>query len=112
MHQIKRPLKTLVNVSYTSPSFHNILIEIENIDNKIKEIQLLLKDNKYLILSGAMFILYNDEITYLFSGSIYKYMKYNGIYKIIDDMIKYASDNEYKIFNFYGINEDYKNRKK
>ncbi len=57
-----------------------------------------------LPLSAAMFILYGDEIVYLFSGSDEKYMKdYNAQYALQWYMIKYAADNHYKRYNFYGI---------
>ena len=56
-------------------------------------------------LSAAMFILYGDEVIYLFSGSDEKYMKdYNAQYLIQWHMIKYAVDHGFKTYNFYGIN--------
>lgn len=55
-------------------------------------------------LSAAMFMLYGDEIVYLFSGSDEKYMKeYNAQYLIQWHMIKYAIKNSFKRYNFYGI---------
>ena len=87
---------------------NSIKSEIKLINDKVNEVSKLIKNDRYLILSGAMFILYNGEITYLFSGSIYKYMKYCGIYKIIDEMIRYASCNGFSRFNFYGIDENFK----
>lgn len=51
-----------------------------------------------------MFMLYGDEVVYLFSGSDEKYMKeFNAQYAIQWHMIKYAAEHEYKIYNFYGI---------
>ena len=56
-------------------------------------------------LSAAMFITYGDEVIYLFSGSDEKYMReYNAQYLIQWHMIKYAAENKFKIYNFYGIN--------
>lgn len=55
-------------------------------------------------LSAAMFILYGEEVIYLFSGSDEKYMKeYNAQYLIQWHMIKYAVEHGYKRYNFYGI---------
>ena len=55
-------------------------------------------------LSVAMFILYGDEIVYLFSGSDEKYMKdYNAQYELQWYMISYAAKNHFKRYNFYGI---------
>ena len=56
-------------------------------------------------LSAAMFMLYGDEVIYLFSGSDEKYMKdYNAQYLIQWHMIKFAVDHSFKRYNFYGIN--------
>ena len=55
-------------------------------------------------LSAAMFILYGDEVIYLFSGSDEQYMKdYNAQYLIQWHMIKYAAEHKFKRYNFYGI---------
>ena len=55
-------------------------------------------------LSAAMFMLYGDEVVYLFSGSDEKYMKdYNAQYAIQWEIIKYAAKNGFKTYNFYGI---------
>ncbi|MBQ2660629.1 peptidoglycan bridge formation glycyltransferase FemA/FemB family protein [Candidatus Saccharibacteria bacterium] len=56
-------------------------------------------------LSTSMFILYGDEVVYLFSGSDEKYMKdYNAQYAIQWHMIKYAAKHGFQKYNFYGIN--------
>ncbi|MDO4742013.1 MAG: peptidoglycan bridge formation glycyltransferase FemA/FemB family protein, partial [Candidatus Saccharibacteria bacterium] len=55
-------------------------------------------------LSVAMFMLVGNEIVYLFSGNDKKYMHdYNAQYLIQWQMIKYAAENGYKKYNFYGI---------
>ena len=55
-------------------------------------------------ISAAMFMLYGDEVLYLFSGSDKKYMKeYNAQYAIQWYMIKYALSHGFKRYNFYGI---------
>ena len=52
-------------------------------------------------LSAAMFMLYGDEVVYLFSGSDEQYMKeYNAQYAIQWYMIKYAAEHGYKKYNF------------
>ena len=61
-------------------------------------------DGKTIPLSVAMFMLYGDEIVYLFSGSDQKYMRdYNAQYLIQWYMIKYASEHDFARYNFYGI---------
>lgn len=55
-------------------------------------------------MSAAMFMLYGDEVVYLFSGSDEKYMKdYNAQYELQWHMIKYAAEHKFKRYNFYGI---------
>ena len=55
-------------------------------------------------LSAAMFMLYGDEVVYLFSGSDEEYMKeYNAQYAIQWHIIKYAASHKFKRYNFYGI---------
>ncbi|MBR3131831.1 peptidoglycan bridge formation glycyltransferase FemA/FemB family protein [Candidatus Saccharibacteria bacterium] len=61
-------------------------------------------DGKKTPLSAAMFMLYGNEIIYLFSGSDQKYMRdYNAQYLIQWHMIKYAAEHHFKCYNFYGI---------
>lgn len=55
-------------------------------------------------MSAAMFMLYGDEVVYLFSGSDQQYMHdFNAQYAIQWHMIKYAAEHGYKTYNFYGI---------
>ena len=84
--------------------------QFENINNKMKKV-LELKSNKGNIipLSAAMFMLYGDEVIYLFSGSYEEYMEFYGQYRIQWEMIKYAADHNYRRYNFYGI-KDFKNK--
>ena len=57
-----------------------------------------------LPLSVAMFMLYGNEVVYLFSGSDEQYMKdYNAQYELQWYMIKYAAEKKFKRYNFYGI---------
>lgn len=69
------------------------------------EVQFLIAEANDIPLSAAMFILYGDEVIYLFSGSDEKYMReYNAQYAIQWHMIKYAAEHCFKKYNFYGIN--------
>lgn len=73
-----------------------------------KEVKFILAeaeiDSKKTPLSAAMFMLYGDEIVYLFSGSDQRYMHdYNAQYLIQWYMIKYAAEHDFARYNFYGI---------
>ncbi len=79
---------------------------IENNKKKIEETKKLREEKgNVLPLSAAMFMLYGDEIVYLFSGSYAEYMSFCGQYKLQWDIIKYAADNGYRRYNFYGIQD-------
>ncbi len=80
--------------------------DIENNKKKIDEAKKLKKDKGNIIpLSAAMFIMYEDEIVYLFSGSYAELMNFCGQYRLQWEIIKYAADNGYKRYNFYGIQD-------
>lgn len=81
-------------------------ISLAATEKKLKEIKEIQKEvGNNLILSGGMFILYGDEIIYLYSGNYKKYMNFNAQYLIQWEMIQYAVNHNYKRYNFYGITE-------
>ena len=80
--------------------------DIENNNKKIQEAKDLKQEKGEIIpLSAAMFILYGDEIIYLFSGSYAEYMQFCGQYRLQWEIIKYAADHNYKRYNFFGIQD-------
>lgn len=81
--------------------YTNKIIQLNEKINEVKKI----KDEKgnKIITSGAMFIIYGDEIIYLFGGNYKEYLNFYAQYRLQWEMIKYASLNKYKRYNFYGI---------
>mgnify|MGYP004508943415 FL=1 len=80
--------------------------DIKNNEKKIKEAKDLMQEKGEIIpLSAAMFILYGDEIIYLFSGSYAQYMQFCGQYRLQWEIIKYAAEHNYKRYNFFGIQD-------
>lgn len=80
--------------------------DITNNEQKIIDTLKIKQENGNLVpLSAAMFILYGDEIVYLFSGSYAKFMSFCGQYRLQWEIIKYAADNKYQRYNFYGIQD-------
>ena len=74
------------------------------------EIKFLVAEANDIPLSAAMFMLYGDEVIYLFSGSDEQYMKeYNAQYAIQWYIIKYSAEHKFKRYNFYGIHDLPKN---
>lgn len=58
---------------------------------------------KTIPVAGAMFILYGNEIVYLFSGSHRQYKKYGGPHLMQWQMIQRAIKDGYAQYNFYGV---------
>ena len=81
-----------------------LIIDIESKKRKKEEALILQKEkgNK-IIMSASMFILTKPEVIYLFSGNYEEYMNFKSQYLIQWHMIKYAIENGYDRYNFYGI---------
>lgn len=80
--------------------------DLESNKKKIEETKKLKEEKGNIIpLSAAMFMLYGDEIVYLFSGSYAEYMSFCGQYRLQWEIIKYAAEHNYKRYNFYGIQD-------
>ncbi len=104
--QYVEKIKTLSDSSSNKKKKETMKKDISSIDNKIAEVKNLQKEHgDYVMLSGAMFVLYGDEIVYLFSGSYDEYMKYCGQYRLQWEMIEYAAEHNYQRYNFYGIKD-------
>lgn len=101
--------KKLEELSDSSSNQNKKKVMRESIESNLKKIEdtKKIKEEKGNIvpLSAAMFILYGDEIIYLFSGSYEEYMSFCGQYRLQWEIIKYAADNGYKRYNFYGIQD-------
>ena len=79
----------------------------ETINGFNKKIELAKEEKeKYgdvITLSGSMFIMTKPEVVYLSSGNYEEFLSYNSQYLIQWEMIKYAINNGYDRYNFYGI---------
>ena len=103
---LEEKVATLSDSSSNKKKKETMRKDITAIKQKMEEVQALKDEHgDFVILSGAMFILYGDEIVYLFSGSYDEYMKYCGQYRLQWEMIKYAADHGYQRYNFYGIKD-------
>lgn len=78
---------------------------IDVLTNRLSEISKY--DEDMIPISASMFMLYGDEVIYLFSGNVDKYNNFYAQYLIQWIMIKYAVENKYKKYNFYGIKGDF-----
>lgn len=75
-------------------------------DDRLYEI---IKEEKesMIPLSCAMFIMDKNTVNYVYSGSYSKYNYFNAQYMIQNEMIKWAIDNNYTIYDFGGISGDF-----
>ncbi len=58
-------------------------------------------------ISCAMFIMDKDVVNYVYSGSFSKYNSFNASYMIQNEMIKYAVEKGYKVYDFGGISGNF-----
>lgn len=106
--EILSKLKKLTDSKANDGKRKEFQVSIDSITKKLEEAKKIKEGNgDILVLSGGMFILYGDEVIYLFSGNYKKYMNFNAQYLIQWEMINYAVDNHYKRYNFYGISGNF-----
>lgn len=60
-----------------------------------------------IVVAGGLFMLFGKQVVSLFGASYKEFMKYKGQYFLNNEMIKYAIDNNYDKYNFYGITGDF-----
>ncbi len=73
--------------------------------DKIKEYQSEYGDKK--TLGTILFLIYGNEVLSLFGGTDDNLMQFQSAYTVHYAGIKYAIDNHYKRYNFYGITGDF-----
>lgn len=99
----KNKLLKSIDSTSNNKKINNYKKDISVIESKINDLKNIEVNNDYLILSASMFITYGREVVYLFSGSYEKYLNFNGQYLLQNVMIKYACDNNFDRYNFFGI---------
>ena len=85
-------------------------ITIDGIEKRLEEIKCF--KQSVIPISAAMFMLYGKEVDYLFSGSIEKYKNMYAQYLIQWEMIKYACENKFEKYNFFGISGNFDKKDK
>lgn len=91
----KRVLKELQS------QFESLKKRISNLEKLQKE-----KGNK-IVVAGGLFMTFGTQVVSLFGASYREYMKFNGQFFLNFKMIKYALNNGYKKYNFYGITGEF-----
>ena len=83
--------------------------EIEELEKKITDIKEIEKRHGTRVcLAGSMFIECEKELLNLYGGGYDEFMWLNAMYAIQWHAIKYAADNGFDLYNFYGIEGNFK----
>lgn len=97
-------LKDKVKNSKGKRMFKEFSNELESTERKINEASELIKEKgNSLVVAGGLFMTFGKQVISLFGGSYREYMKFNGQYFLNFEMIKYALNNNYEKYNFFGI---------
>ena len=59
-------------------------------------------------LGGILFLVYGNEVLSLYGGSDEELMQFKSAYTVHYEGVKYAVENNYKRYNFYGITGDFR----
>lgn len=82
-------------------------IKVKGIQKNLNESNTLIEKGDVITLSAAMFLMYGEEVIYLSSGNYQEYFNFFAQYRIQYEMIKYAAENGYSLYNFYTISEHF-----
>lgn len=81
--------------------------EIERTYKKIDEYNDLFEKHGDVLTLGAIFyFVYGKEVLSFIGGAYEELMEFQPFYTIHYEMIKYAVENKYEYYNFYGISSD------
>ena len=82
--------------------------QFESLEKRISNLEKLQKEkgNK-IVVAGGLFMTFGTQVVSLFGASYKEYMKFNGQFFLNFKMIKYALNNGYKKYNFYGITGEF-----
>ena len=90
----------------------NLIKELEkqlgSADKKISEANKLMNEKgSNIVVAGGLFMCFSNQVVSLFGASYKEYMKYKGQYFLNNEMIKFAIENGYEKYNFYGITGEF-----
>ena len=82
---------------------------IERLEKQLEKIKDYQKEYKEkTILGGILFLIYGNEVLSLYGGSKKELMQFQSAYTLHWAGIKHAIENDYKLYNFYGITGDFR----
>lgn len=82
--------------------------QFESLEKRISNLEKLQKEKgNRIVVAGGLFMTFGTQVVSLFGASYREYMKFNGQFFLNFKMIKYALNNGYKKYNFYGITGEF-----
>ncbi len=82
--------------------------DIERLSKQLEKIEEYKeKYGNKLVLGGILFLIYGNEVLSLYGGTDDNLLQFQSAYTVHYAGIKYAIDNGYKRYNFYGITGDF-----
>lgn len=88
--------------------YNEILSEQKSLEPRLEIINKNIEEfGEKKIIAGGWYMLYGREVVYLFGASYKPFMRYNSQYLLQYEMLKYAIDEGYDKFNFYGIDGNF-----
>lgn len=82
---------------------------IERLNKQIDKINEYIKEfGEKKVLGTILFLIYGNEVLSLFGGTDDNLMQFQSAYSVHYAGVKYAIDNHYKRYNFYGITGDFR----
>lgn len=83
------------------------LDNIEKLDKRVEELESLQKEyGDVVVLGSILFMIYGGEVLSFAGGAYREFSKYQPFYSLYFELIKYAVENGYKRYNFYGISSN------
>lgn len=80
---------------------------IEKLDARVLELRELRENyGDVVVLGSILFMIYGGEVLSFAGGSYREFSKYQPFYSLYFELIKYAVENGYKRYNFYGISSN------
>ncbi len=82
---------------------------IKRLEKQLEKIKELKNEHgEKVVLGGILFLIYGNEVLSLYGGSDAKLMQFQSAYTVHFAGIKYAVENNYAKYNFYGITGDFR----
>lgn len=102
--EVKTKNMTTRNQNY----LNELQIQLKSLDERIEMLYILLETKgKVITVAGGLFMTFGKQVISLFGASYQEYMKFNGQYFLNFKMIKYALNNGFEKYNFYGITGEF-----